>query len=109
MKKKALSQKAAAGKAKTGREGHAHTNAPEVQNRLARIEGHIRAIRRMAAEEAPCPEVLLQLAAVRSALNGVGRIILDDHLRECVVKAVHDGKYEKAFSDLKRSMDRFVS
>ncbi|MHB0996695.1 MAG: metal-sensing transcriptional repressor [Elusimicrobiales bacterium] len=109
MKAKAIAQKAAAGKAKTGRAGNAHANAPEVQNRLARIEGHIRAIRRMAAEEVPCPEVLLQLAAVRSALNGVGRIILDDHLRECVVKAVHDGKYEKAFGDLKRSLDRFIA
>lgn len=89
--------------------GHTHSNAKKVQDRLARLEGHVRAVRRMAAEGSPCPEVLLQLAAVRSALNGVGRMILDDHLRECVVNAVADKKYEKAFSDLKRSLDRFIS
>ncbi|MHB0994773.1 MAG: metal-sensing transcriptional repressor [Elusimicrobiales bacterium] len=86
-----------------------HSSAPQVQHRLARIEGHVRAIRRMAAEGAPCPDVLVQLAAVRSALNGVGRLILDDHLAECVVKAVRDRKHEKAFRDLKRSLDRFMA
>jgi DNA-binding FrmR family transcriptional regulator len=59
-------------------------------------------------EDSPCPDVLVQIAAVRSALNNVGQIILEDHLRNCMVRAVEDGDFEKAMSDLEISLDRFI-
>ena len=46
-------------------------------NRLSRIEGHVRGIKTMVQENRPCPEVLVQVAAVRGALDRVARIILD--------------------------------
>jgi DNA-binding FrmR family transcriptional regulator len=55
-----------------------------------------------------CPDVLVQIAAVRSALNSVGQVILEDHLRSCMVKAVHDGDFEDAMRDLKKSLDQFI-
>jgi DNA-binding FrmR family transcriptional regulator len=85
-----------------------HENHEAVLNRLARIEGHVRGIKRMVEEDTPCPDVLVQIAAVRSALNGVGQIILEDHLRSCMVKAVQDGAFEDAMRDLKNSLDRFI-
>ena len=87
---------------------HTHENRENVLKRLARIEGHVRGIKRMVEEDTPCPDVLVQIAAVRAALNNVGQIILEDHLRSCMVKAVHDGEFEGAMRDLKLSLDRFI-
>jgi DNA-binding FrmR family transcriptional regulator len=93
------------GKSKTP---HKHESNDAVIKRLARIEGHVRGIKRMVEEDAECPDVLVQIAAVRSALNNVGQIILEDHLQLCMVRAVKDGDFETAMSDLKLSLDRFI-
>jgi DNA-binding FrmR family transcriptional regulator len=87
---------------------HKHDHKDAVTKRLARIEGHVRSIKRMVEEDTPCPDVLVQIAAVRSALNNVGQIILEDHLRNCMVQAVEDGDFENAMKDLKISLDRFI-
>ena len=87
---------------------HSHEHYQAVINRLARIEGHVRAIKRMVEEETPCPDVLVQIAAVRSALNSVGRVILEDHLRHCMVDAARKSDYQEAMRDLKSSLDKFI-
>jgi CsoR family transcriptional regulator, copper-sensing transcriptional repressor len=65
---------------------HTHENRDMVLKRLARIEGHVRGIKRMLEDDAECSDVLVQIAAVRAALNNVGLIILED-LRSCMVRA----------------------
>lgn len=55
-----------------------------------------------------CPDELVQIAAVRAALNGVGQLILEDHMQGCMVKAAQDGDFEDAFRDLKKSLDQFI-
>ncbi len=87
---------------------HRHEHHQQVLNRLARIEGHVRAIKRMVDEDTPCPDVLTQIAAVRSALNSVGRVILEDHLQSCMVDAVEKDDYNRALKDLKNSLDKFI-
>ena len=87
---------------------HVHEHHQSVLNRLARIEGHVRAVKRMVDQGTPCPEVLVQIAAVRSALNSVGRVILEDHLKSCMVDAVKSGNFEDAYRDLEQSLDRFI-
>jgi DNA-binding FrmR family transcriptional regulator len=87
---------------------HAHEHQQGVINRLSRIEGHVRAIKRMVEESRDCPDILMQVAAVRSALNGVGRLILEDHLKSCMVDAVRRGDFEQAYLDLEHSLDRFI-
>ncbi len=52
--------------------------------RLRRIEGQVRGIQKMVEEERYCIDVLTQLAAVTSALDGVGLLVLEDHVRHCV-------------------------
>ena len=64
--------------------------------------------KRMVEEDTDCPDVLVQIAAVRAALNSVGRLILEDHMQGCMVKAAQDGDFEDAFHDLKKSLDRFI-
>ena len=87
---------------------HQHEHHQQVLNRLARIEGHVRAIKRMVSEDTPCPDVLTQIAAVRSALNSVGRVILEDHLQSCMVDAVEKDDYKRALKELKNSLDKFI-
>jgi CsoR family transcriptional regulator, copper-sensing transcriptional repressor len=93
---------------KTGSEHHVHEHHKAVIDRLSRIEGHVRAIKRMVEEDTECPEVLVQIAAVRSALNGVGRVILEDHVKSCLMDAAHEGEFEKSFKDLRNSLDKFI-
>jgi DNA-binding FrmR family transcriptional regulator len=62
----------------------------------------------MVDRDVPCPDVLIQIAAVRSALYSVGRLVLEDHLQSCMVEAVEKGNYQQALRDLKISLDKFI-
>jgi DNA-binding FrmR family transcriptional regulator len=85
-----------------------HRKRKNVLDRLARIEGHIRGLRRMVEEDKDCPELLVQVAAVRAALNQVGRILLEDHMETCVLEAAKEGTSEKAIADLKDALVKFI-
>ncbi len=63
-------------------------------NRLSRIEGQIRGIRRMLDRDAYCPDILAQAAAANAALNAFSRELLSSHIRSCVVSDVRAGKDE---------------
>ena len=71
--------------------GHYHANTKTVKNRLARVIGHLHAVERMIDDGRDCAEVLIQLAAVRSALNNICKLILKDHMDHCIVDAVASG------------------
>ncbi|CCQ51202.1 FIG00567404: hypothetical protein [Crocosphaera watsonii WH 8502] len=62
----------------------------------------------MVSESRPCPEVLIQLAAVRGAIDRVSRLILDEHLNECVARAAQEGNIEEELQELKSALDRFL-
>lgn len=85
-----------------------HRSSEEVDRRLARIEGHVSGIRRMLGENKDCPDLLVQIAAVRRALDEVGRILLEDHMETCVVRAVREGAGQKAITDLKDALAKFI-
>ncbi|MDY7023303.1 MAG: metal-sensitive transcriptional regulator [Cyanobacteriota bacterium] len=93
-------------------QGHSHVHNEEslrrIVNRLSRIEGHIRGVKRMVSESEPCPDVLVQIAAIRGALDRVARIILDEHLSECVARAAKEGNIEDEIEQLKSALDRFI-
>lgn len=91
---------------------HPHVHSEESRrkliNRLARIEGHIRGVKTMVEENRPCPEVLIQVAAIRGALDRVARLILDDHMNECITRAAAEGDIEQELAELKAALDRFL-
>ena len=62
----------------------------------------------MVDEDRSCSELLTQIAAVRAALNNVGKILLEDHLESCMVEAVKMGKYEEFLEDLQEALSRFL-
>lgn len=55
-------------------------------DRLARVEGQVRAVRKMIEDDRDCPDVLNQLLAARSGLEQAGRIILEDYVDNCLVQ-----------------------
>ena len=87
--------------------GHVHENQRAVINRLARAIGHLEKVKRMVEEGQDCSEVLVQLAAVRSAIDNTGKVILQDHMRHCMVDAVAAGD-EDAIEDLCRAIERYM-
>ena len=70
---------------------HSHTQTQAVLNRMSRAIGHMEAVKRMVEDGRDCSEVLIQIAAVRSAINNIGKIILEDHISHCIVDAVEHG------------------
>lgn len=86
---------------------HDHTHTREVVNRLARAIGHLQKVKQMVEDGEDCSQVLVQLAAVKSALNSTGKVILKDHLEHCIVHAVENGDTEM-FTELSDAIDRFV-
>ena len=87
--------------------GHVHENQKAVVNRLARAIGHLEKVKRMVEEGVDCADVLVQLAAVRSALDNTGKVILNDHIRHCMVDAVSAGD-ESAIDDLCQAIEKFL-
>ena len=86
---------------------HSHTQTKAVLNRMARLIGHLESIKHMIEDGRDCSEVLVQLSAVDSAIKGVSRIILKDHLEHCIVDAVRDND-QQALEQLNRAIDRFI-
>ncbi len=80
----------------------------DLQNRLSRIEGHVRGIKRMLAEHASCEDLLLQLSAVRSALNQATARLLENHMETCVADCVRAGQGEKALRQLKGALTHVI-
>ncbi len=64
----------------------------QAKHRLARIAGQVAGIQRMVEEERYCVDVLLQVAAVRAALDRVGKLVLTGHVETCVADAFASGK-----------------
>lgn len=87
---------------------HGHTQSKAVANRLARAIGHLESVKRMVEEDRDCTDVLIQLAAVRSALSSTARVILKDHLEHCITDAVETGD-DKFISELNTAIDKYIT
>ena len=88
---------------------HIHSQAEKraVINRLSKAVGHIEAIKRMVENDADCSEILIQLAAVKAAINNAGNVVLKNHITHCIVHAVNEGDVQ-AIKDLNNAIDRFI-
>lgn len=87
--------------------GHLHTHTKEVSNRLARAIGHLQKVKQMVDSGEDCSQVLIQLAAVKSALNNTGKVTLKDHMEHCIVHAVKDGDTQM-IEELNNAIDKFM-
>ncbi len=90
---------------------HRHIHSMEekkaVLNRLSKAIGHLEAVKRMVERDEDCSEVLIQLAAVRSAINNTGKVVLKNHINHCIVEAVEEND-KKAIELLNQAIDKFM-
>ena len=87
---------------------HAHQQREGVVKRLKRAEGHLAAVRRMVEEGRDCPDILIQIAAVRAALDATAKVVLADHVQSCLQDAERNGDAEAAWHDLRRALESFI-
>jgi DNA-binding FrmR family transcriptional regulator len=85
---------------------------PEIKasnlKRLRRIEGQVRGLQRLVAEERYCADILVQISSVQEALRSVGRALMKNHLRHCASEAIRDtapGRAEAMYEELLNLMD----
>ena len=95
-------------KSETAPHIHNAESARKIINRLSRIEGHVRGIKTMVREHRSCPEVLDQITAVKGAISSVAKIVLEEHLEECLTNAVDKGNLEGEIKELKTALNRFL-
>lgn len=86
---------------------HPHEDTKRVLNRIARAAGHLNAIGQMVEEGRDCSEVLIQLAAVRSAVNSIGKLIINDHMAHCITDAVEHGD-QSALQRFTAALDTYM-
>ena len=85
------------------------TNDKEaIIKRLKRIEGQVKGIQKMIEEERYCVDILTQISAIRSAINKVGSIILENHMKGCVSQSIKEGDSEEMINELMKTIDKFV-
>ena len=86
---------------------HSHEHTKAVLNRLSRAIGHLESIKKMVENGRDCSEVLIQLSAVKAAINNTGKVILQDHIQHCLVDAIESGDM-KEIEELKKEIDMFI-
>ncbi len=86
---------------------HTHKETKAVLNRMSKIIGHMESVKTMVENGKDCSEVLIQLAAVKSAISSVSRVILKDHIDHCIVEAVKENDTE-SIEELKNAIDKFL-
>lgn len=86
---------------------HVHTNKKAVIDRLSKAKGHLESVISMIDNDKDCAEVLIQIAAVRSAINNAGKVLLQHHISECVTEAVEHHDQIK-IDELNKAIERFI-
>ncbi len=87
---------------------HPHQQTKAVVNQLARTAGHVTSIKQMVEQGRPCPDVLVQLAAVRAAVDRAARLVLEDHVESCLRGAATNGMADEEWQRLKQALDTFI-
>lgn len=88
---------------------HTHSDSEKkaVINRLLRASGHLHKVIHMIEDDVDCSEVLVQLAAVKSAVNNTGKLILKNHMDHCIVEAVEHNDFD-AITTMNEAIDKFI-
>lgn len=80
----------------------------KIRNRLRRLNGQVLGIERMLVEHKSCDEMLVQISALKQAVNGVAAELLQAHIETCVMACVEQGQGKEALESLKGALSRVV-
>ena len=90
---------------------HSHVHDPKEKkrqiNRLSRVIGHLEYVKKMIANDEDCAAVLMQISATKSALNGLGKEIINEHISHCITHAVEEGDTE-AIEEFKKAIQKYL-
>lgn len=93
------------------RQPHSHVHDPKEKkkqlNRISRVIGHLEYIKRMIDRDEDCSAVLMQIAATRSALNGLGKEIIGEHISHCIAHAVEEGD-TGAIEEFQKAIQKYL-
>ena len=79
----------------------------DLLNRLSRIEGQVRGIKKMVESDAYCTDILIQVSAVNAALNSFNKVLLANHIKTCVTKDILEGK-EDTVEELVNTLQKLM-
>jgi DNA-binding FrmR family transcriptional regulator len=79
-----------------------------IRNRLRRLAGQVQGIERMLAEHKSCDDILIQVAALKQAVNGVAAELVQAHMETCVMACVESGEGKQALDSLKGALARVL-
>ena len=79
-----------------------------IYNRLSRLEGQVRGVKKMLAERKSCDEMLVQISALKQAVNGVAAELLQAHMQTCVLGRVEAGDGERALASLRSALAKVM-
>lgn len=92
-------------------EHHKHFHNPKEKkrqlNRLSRVIGHLQHVKKMIENDEDCADVLMQISATKSALNGLGKEIINEHITHCIAHAVEDGDTE-SIEEFKKAIEKYI-
>lgn len=89
------------------RSHHSEKDKNNLISRLNRIEGQVRGIKGMIEKDKYCDDVLNQIASVQSALNSVGKLLLEHHVKSCVIERLQAGDTE-VLTEWMTTMNRLI-
>lgn len=83
-------------------------NKDDLQKRLKKIEGQVRGVQKMIDEDRYCVDILMQVAAIKAAVNKLGMQIMENHTRGCVTKAIKENQGDQYVDELMDILLKFV-
>lgn len=90
---------------------HGHFHDPREKkrqlNRLSRVIGHLQHVKKMIETDEDCADVLMQISAAKSALNGLGKEIINEHITHCIAHAVED-QDTAAIDEFKKAIEKYL-
>jgi DNA-binding FrmR family transcriptional regulator len=91
-----------------GRKSH-HSDKVKasLSNRLKRIEGQVRGVQGLIEKDAYCDDILNQISSIQAALNGVGKLLLEHHMKSCVIERIQEGDTE-VIEELMTTINRIL-
>ena len=84
-------------------------DADNLHRRLKKIIGQVQAIDRMIDEDVPCEDILSQINAAKSALNGCGKVVLEGHIQHCIRDGIANGDMNKTLESFTTAVERFAN
>lgn len=80
----------------------------DILNRMKKIEGQAKGIQKMIDEDKCCGDIMVQISAIRSAINRVGGLIMDRYIKECLKKSLNNNGDEKSIEEVIETIVKYV-